>query len=156
MASYGTTDGFTAWLTAQGHTLPGTAPTAAVLLQRASEYVDATYGDRFAGYPADWSQERAWPRTGAWAYGQTLPADVVPAAVVASTYHAAWAEANGTSLSVTFTATGQVKREKVDVLETEYFAGAANAAAAAPTMNIIDGLLAPLLGGRGFPAITAI
>ena len=40
MAAYGTDEGFTAWLSANGHTLPGSL-TAAVLRERASAYIDA-------------------------------------------------------------------------------------------------------------------
>ena len=66
MAGYGDDDGFQAFLTANGYTLPDGAPAAAVLRQRGSVYVDGTYSLRFSGSPTGGAaQEREWPRTGA-------------------------------------------------------------------------------------------
>ena len=94
MSGYGTDEGLTAWLAANGYTLPADAPTAAVLRERGSVYIDGAYGSRFSGTPAGgFAQERAWPRTDAYAYGSAIGPDVVPAAVVQASYHAAYAEA---------------------------------------------------------------
>lgn len=69
MAGYGDDSAFSAWLAANGYTLPGGALAAAVLLQRGSTYIDGLYRPRFVGYPTGgFAQERAWPRTDACAY----------------------------------------------------------------------------------------
>lgn len=159
MAGYGTDEAFAAWLTANGYTLPGGAATPAVLRQRGSSYIDGTYGPRFSGTPAGgFAQERAWPRTGAYAYGSAIGSDVVPDAVVQASYFAAYAEAlSPGSLSVTVTPGRQVKRQKVDTIEREFFeAGGDPVAAARPVITAVEGLLAPFLvpaGGIGIEVV---
>lgn len=148
MAGYGDDSGLAAYLASQGYTLPETAPDPAILRQRGSDYVDGLYGARFRGVPTDGvTQERAWPRTGATAYGSSIADDLVPTAVIYASYAAAWYEANNPGgLSVSATAAGAVKREKVGPLETEYFGGDGNAAADATVrLSAVEGLLAPFL-----------
>lgn len=148
MAGYGSEAGFTAWLAENGHVLPAGAPTPAILLQRGGQYVDNTYGSRFWGVPTlGIAQERAWPRTGAKAYGQTIPDDTIPAAVEQASYAAAHHEAqNPGSLSVAASQASAVKREKVDVLEVEYVAGSGDVVADATVrLTAVEGLLGPFL-----------
>ncbi|CAN7169527.1 DnaT-like ssDNA-binding protein [Brevundimonas sp. LjRoot202] len=148
MAGYGDDSGFTDWLADNGHTLPDGALSSAVLRQRGSVYVDGLYGARFTGVPTDGvMQERAWPRTGATAYGSDIASDAIPSAVVQASYAAALYEAeNPGGLSVAVTAAGAVKREKVGPLETEYFEGTGDVAAdATPALSIVQGLLTPFL-----------
>lgn len=148
MAGYGNEAGLEAWLTENGFTLPVNAPAPAVLLQRGSAYIDGLYGLRFSGVPTGgFAQERAWPRTGATAYGAAINPDVIPDAVVKASYFAAYQEAvTPGSLSPVATGAGQVKREKVDVIEVEYFGGSGDALAnATPTISAVEGLLAPFL-----------
>lgn len=155
MAGYGDTTLFAAWLASNGYTLPSGAPAPAVLLQRGSDYLDALFNapvdlkaPRFSGYPTEpLTQERAWPRTGATAYGSDIASTLIPTAIITASYAAAWHEANNPgSLAVAATAAGAVKREKVDVLETEYFAGSGNASAAATVrISAVEGLVAPFL-----------
>jgi hypothetical protein len=151
MSAYGDDAGLTAWLAANGHTLPVGSPTAAVLRQRASVYIDVVYGPRFYGLPtAGISQTRAWPRTGAKAYGQGIASDVIPAAVVQASYVAAYQEAVSPG-SLSATSSGGIKREKVGSLEVEYFEAAsldvkdAAARRVAPAILAVDGLLAPFM-----------
>lgn len=151
MAGYGTDDGFADWLAGNGHSLPGSAPSSAVLRQRASDYLDALYGAQFRGYPTGGvDQERAWPRTDATAWGQALAADVIPPAVIRASYAGAWHEAtNPGSLAVASSASTAIKREKIDVIETEYFGGTGNALADATVrISEVDGLLKPFLKGE--------
>lgn len=126
MAGHGTTDGFTAWLAARGHSLPAAAPSPAILLQRADDYLDAVYGARLACV-------------------EESPA--LTLALERATYAAAWHEAqNPGSLSVSVVASQQVKREKIDVMETEYFQTDGGAlAGATPQLSLVDGILAPFL-----------
>lgn len=148
MAGYGSDEGFAEYLLSNGHTLPDGSLSSAVLRQRGSVYVDGLYGARFTGVPTDGvAQERAWPRTGATAYGASIGADVIPAAVVQASYAAALYEArNPGKLAIVTTPGGQVKRRKVDVIEVEFFEGAGGAAVnATPVLTEVEGLLAPFL-----------
>ncbi|WP_420478239.1 DnaT-like ssDNA-binding protein [Brevundimonas sp. FT23028] len=124
--AYGSDSGFSDWMAARGHTLPAGAPTPAVLRQRATDYIDAVYGPRLIG-------------------DQTV--DPLLTALETATYVAAWHEANNPgSLSSAASASGAVKREKVDVLEVEYFEGSGDAAADATVrLTLIEGILAPYL-----------
>lgn len=148
MAGYGTDQGFADWLAVNGYELPPGALAPAVLRQRGSAYIDGLYGARFLGLPTDpLSQERAWPRTGATVHRTAIPSDTIPAAVINASYAAAYHEAlNPGGLAVAVTPAQQVKREKVDVLEVEYFAGSGDAVAdATPILTAVEGLLAPVL-----------
>lgn len=151
MAGYSDDAAFNAWLTANGYTLPQGAPALGVLRHRGSEYVDAVYGARFAGSVADVSQERQWPRERAIVSGKLVPADVVPAAVVNASFHAAYQEAlKPGSLSVVGSVATAVKRVKVGQIEKEYQAAKDDGSASAitPLISIVDGLLAPYLVDR--------
>lgn len=145
---YGSDSGFTAWLALNGLTLPDGAPTPAILRQRGSQYVDNTYGFRFWGVPTlGIAQERAWPRTGAKAFGQPIPDDVIPVAIEQASYAAAYQEATKPgSLSVSATATGAVKRKKIGPIEKEFFEGSGDVIADGTLkLSAVEGLLAPYL-----------
>lgn len=150
MAGYGTDPGFTDWLAANGYSLPTGAPTAAVLRQRGSVYIDATYGYRFPGTPTGGlNQERAWPRTGATIYGPTLATDLIPNRVIEASYMAAYIEAtNPGSLSVITDPSKRVKRQKVDSIEREFFeaGGGSVFAPDTPVSSLVEGILGPLIG----------
>lgn len=146
--AYGTDQGFTDWLAINGLTLPLTAPTPAILRQRGSQYVDGVYGSRFWGVPTGgFAQERAWPRTGAKAYGQAIPDDVIPVAIEQAAYAAAHQDAiKPGSLSISATATGAVKRKKIGPIEKEFFEGSGDVVADGTLkLSAVEGLLAPYL-----------
>jgi len=146
--AYGDDSGLTAWLAANGYTLPAGAPAPAVLRQRGSAYIDGLYGARFSGVPTDgFAQERAWPRVGAEAHGQAVPSDLVPVAVINASYAAAYQEASKPgSLSVSASQGGALKRKKIDTIEKEYFEGSGDAVADATLkLSAVEGLLAPFL-----------
>lgn len=148
MAGYGTDEGFAAWLAASGRELPASAPDPAVLRQLASDYLDATYGPLFVGRPTDGiDQERAWPRTGATVWGHAVDPNTVPVAIALATYVAAYHEAhNPGSLHVALVPATAVKRERVDVLEVEYFAGSGDPVRdAVVRIGVVEGLMAPFL-----------
>ncbi|TPL06680.1 DnaT-like ssDNA-binding protein [Mesorhizobium sp. B2-4-11] len=160
MAGYGTDDGFTAYATAAGYTVPaGSIPGAR---QRGSAYIDGTYGLRFSGQPTGGiDQERAWPRIGATAYGAALASDLIPQRVIDASYEAAYLELTKPgSLSVSFDPAKRVKRQKVEGLEREFFEPGDDGnifAPNAPVSSIIDGLLAPLIGPvTGLPDIMVV
>lgn len=149
--AYGTDEDFQQWAEAQGIALP-TSPAAAVLRNRGSAYIDALYGARFVGRRASWDQDDEWPRTGAMTnIGEVVPPNAVPRQVVLASYRAAAAEAQGVDLARPFDPAGgeaRVKREKVDVIETEYVAPPADAASAAPVVAGLESLLAPFIRKR--------
>lgn len=146
--AYGSDSAFTAWLALNGLTLPAGAPDAAILRQRGSQYVDGVYGSRFWGIPTlGIAQERAWPRTGAKAYGQAIPDDTIPVAVEQASYAAAHQEAiKPGSLSISAAATGAVKRKKIGPIEKEFFEGSGDVVADGTLkLSAVEGLLAPYL-----------
>lgn len=146
MAGYGEDNGFTAWLADNGLALPANPLAVAVLRQRGSSYIDGLYGPKFSGQPTGGlAQERAWPRTGAEAFGQSIPSDLVPNAIIQASYAAAYQEAiSPGSLSVAASASGAIKREKVADLEVEYVAGSGDAVADSTLrLSQVEGLLAP-------------
>ncbi len=148
MAGYGDDSGFTAFLTANGYTLPVGAPTPAVLRQRGSAYIDGLHGLRFSGVPTGgFAQERAWPRTGAEAYGVAIDPAVVPVAVIQASYTAAYQEAvKPGSLSVVVSGGKQVKRVKAGSVEVEYASADGGVVAnSTPLLSAVEGLLAPFL-----------
>lgn len=146
MAGYGEDNGFTAWLADNGLTMPEGALAVAVLRQRGSSYIDGLYGPKFSGQPTGGlAQERAWPRTGAEAFGQSIPTDTIPNAVIQASYAAAYQEAiRPGSLSVAVTAAGTLKRKKIGPLEKEYFEGSGDVVAdGILKLSAVEGLLAP-------------
>lgn len=122
--SYGTDAGFVAWLERQGYELPEGSPSNAILRARGSAYVD--------GYESYWTgqrtggvmQELGWPRTGAlFKCTGAIPDDVIPPAIVAAAYRAAWLDASSPGIlnGPVITTGARVKRQKVDVIEREFF-----------------------------------
>lgn len=146
--AYGDDSGLTAWLAANGYTLPAGAPASAVLRQRGSAYINGVYGADFSGVPTGgFAQIDAWPRIGAEAYGQPIPADMTPVAVEHASYAAGWYEAsNPGGLSAAASSSTAIKREKIDVIETEYVVGSGTALENATVrLAIVEGLLTPFL-----------
>lgn len=158
MAGYGDDARFEAWMADNGYSLPDGGVAVAVLRQRGSQYIDGLYEARFPGIrTGGLGQERAWGRTGACAYGQEIGPDVVPLAIEHASYFAAYQEAvSPGSLSVAASSSGAIKREKVDVLEVEYFEGTGDAAAdALVRLSAVEGLLAAFLT-QPMPAVFVI
>lgn len=148
MAGYGDDAGFSGWLADNGYALPDGAPAVAVLRNRGSQYIDAVYGSRFLGSVVDAGQERQWPRECAIVNGKLIPSNVIPAAIINASYQAAYQEATDPgSLSAVGSASGTVKREKVDQIEVEYATSQSDGTATniTPLISIVDGMLAPFL-----------
>lgn len=146
MAAYGNDTGFTEWLAEQGYVLPDDAPAPAVLRARGSAYVDG-YEVYWTGYRTDGvMQELAWPRTGASVNCvHAIPSDVIPVAIVTAAYRAAWLEAStpGVLAGPVIAQGSRVKRQKVDVIEREFFDDGKAEVGSGPSFidSIIDGLL---------------
>lgn len=162
MAGYGDDVGFTAWLAENGYTLPADAPAPAVLRARGSNYLDGTYGPRLScsSPTGGLDQERAWPRTGHYVNCALIPDDAIPAAWVRASYRAAWLEASSPgSLAVTVDPNRRVKRQKVDVIEREFFDGGSSEAGSAGAVidSEIDGMVQPFLcGSFTLPSILVV
>ncbi|WP_018428224.1 DnaT-like ssDNA-binding protein [Hoeflea sp. 108] len=159
MPGYGTNEGFTTYATAAGYTVP--AGDIGAARQRGSAYIDGAYGARFTGIPTGGiDQERAWPRTGASAFGSALASDIVPLRVVNASYEAAYIELKQPgSLSVVTDPAKRVKRQKVDTIEREFFepGGGSVFAPDTPVSSVIEGILAPLIGPPfDLPAIAVV
>lgn len=165
MAGYGNDATFQAFLDENGYTLPSGAPSLAVLRQRGSGWLDATYGARYRGTKVDFDQERGWPRNDAVVEGQAVPNTVVPLAIITAGFMAAWAEASkpGSLSSGVSSTTGNVKRQKVGQIEREFFSasdvvvtdGPFDPNAPNPATKIIadiDNLVRPYLMVRDFGA----
>jgi len=161
MAGYGDDSGFNTWLTSMGRVLPVGAPSVAVLRERGSVYIDATYGPRFIGVPtAPVTQEREWPRMGASIHDVELADSAIPIRVVTASYEAAWMEASSPGiLSVIVNPNAMVKRNKVDVIEQEFFEPglASGSAIMASLSSTIEGLLSPLLDpSSNYPMVLVV
>jgi len=164
MAGYGTDDGFKAYAEAAGYVIPEgtTDPQIAAARQRGALFIDR-YEPKFPGTRTDgYQQERAWPRTGATTYyGEAIPSDVIPTAIVNASYEAAFLElTNPGSLSPAVTGSSTVKREKVGQLEVEYSTSTSTdiddiVALATPVVTAIEGMLWPFLMPR-LPGILVV
>lgn len=159
--SYGTDEGFTAWLHSQGLTLPANALAPAVLRQIGSDYVDAAYeyalqcSHRTGGF----TQERAWPRTSHRINGAAVPNDLIPPAWVTASYRAAYLQAIRPGWATGTKDPNRItKREKVDSIEREFFSSEdAGGSLAAPGMvsdAVINGLVLPWLCSKSRRADT--
>jgi len=153
---YHTARGNAAWAT-------GTGPDKLAALIRASQYIDGL-GQRdglslFPGTKTDGrAQVLAWPRTGAadWSGAAILP-DEIPVEVQFATYEAALRELTAPgSLRPDYVPGQQIKREKVDVLETEYVAPAEGVNPVRPVVSVVMDMLAPVMMLAIGPSIYAV
>ncbi len=150
MAAYGTDDGFEAWLYEHGLDVPNDAPRTDMLRARASAYIDG-YETYWTGQRTDGvMQDRGWPRSGATLNSVTAIADdVVPLAIIRAAYRAAWLEGNtpGILAGPAGTAGARVKRQKVDVVEREFFDDGKASVGGGPAFidSIIDGAMQPFI-----------
>lgn len=154
MAGYGSDDGFDAWLSERGYSLPSGAPSQAVLRQRGSEYIDGVYGERFPGSPVNGiSQDRAWPRSDASdRWGNDISVSTIPDAVINSSYEAAWIEANNDgALSKTYTPAEQKVLTEVKGIKWTVVGDASEPGSAAIRSTKIEGLLYPILTIANLP-----
>lgn len=160
MPGYGDDAGFSAYMSANGYTVPaGSIPAARA---RGSLYIDGAYADRFPGDPTGGiEQDRSWPRTGAVdRAGHPIAPDAVPTRVIQASYEAALLELQSPgSLSALATESERIKRMKAGSVELEYADNASMSAVigAIPMSTRIEGLLAPLIGpARALPAILVV
>ncbi len=114
------------------------------LLREATQYVDANFEERFVGEIQTTSQKLAWDRVGAVdTSGRVL--NGIPDPVKNTTVELALAALLNGKLVPDESRGGKIKREKVDVLEVEYFDGAP----AGTTFDWAESLLKPVLTHSG-------
>lgn len=116
-------------------------------LRRASAYLSSSFSWRGVRTHRR-GQSLAWPRAGVTdSEGDALPSDTIPAEIVSATCEIAAVElANPGAMSPSIDLTQRVKRERVDVLETEYFA--ASAGDVRPVLPMVADLIGGLLSTR--------
>ncbi|MBB3234434.1 DnaT-like ssDNA-binding protein [Phyllobacterium endophyticum] len=164
MAAYGTKEAFLQYAEDHGYVISGGTTDAQIVaaMLRGSLFIDR-YEPKFSGTrTGGFDQERAWPRTGAVTYyGQAIPSDVVPQALIKASYEASFLELiNPGILSPVVTGNSVTKREKVGELEVEYAvsgnsSSAEAVAAATPVVTMIEGLLWQFMRVR-IPGILAV
>lgn len=121
-----------------------TAGDAALI--RATAAIDALYGPRFMGFKVNGrNQALQWPRVAAYdAAGYVINDASVPPEIVHATFEAAVRElASPGSMTPDLERGGALKRFVAGPVEAEW----ADGAQATTVFSIIDGILAPLLGG---------
>lgn len=149
---------------ARGNTTwAGSSADKLAALTRASQYVDGIGQyegmSLFPGVKTGGrAQIPAWPRTGATDFsGAAILPDEVPIEVQYATYEAALRElVTPGSLSPDYVPGTQVKREKVDVLETEYAVPAAGVNPVRPVVSVVMDLLAPVMTPCVNPSIYVV
>ena len=111
-------------------------------LRKATDYIEATYGPRFAGTPLTPTQGLSVPR-------QPSPlGNVVPAPASRATAELALKVISGVDLFPD--AAPAVAKEKIDVIETTYITSTG------PRFPFVDALLAPLLKPSGAAGSVAV
>ena len=134
---YGNSTGLTAYATARGVTLTTDLD---VLLTKAHDYIESLY---FLGTRTVETQTDSFPRIGLYVDGILLDSETVPQRVIDAEYAAAISIDQ--DVDPLAAVEQSVKKEKVDVIETEYRDGSSSL-----TYNrTIMALLKPLLSGGG-------
>lgn len=121
----------------------GTDAVKEAALRKAVAYLDGHYCNRFKGLkyePLD--QSLQWPRLGVMIDGFMLDTDVIPQRLKDAQCELALI---ALSAELAPNVSAGIKREKVDVLETEYFAGApAGTTVYTAVNNLLSDLLKPI------------
>lgn len=134
------------WWTARGDSV-GWGPLSTTIkeqaLVRASDYLRNQKRYRWRGTKLTFAQTMPWPRSGATERdGNTVPSDVVPWAVQEATAYLAGRMVTE-NLMPDLARGGEVTAESVGPISVTYAAGAP----AYTTLQVVDGLLAPLCRG---------
>lgn len=88
------------------------------------------------------TQTMPWPREGASFYrGPDIPSTMIPQCVIDAQCELSYRAYAGTNLQPDLARGGQVKKEKLDVIEVEYFPGAPSET----VLQAVLGMLAPVL-----------
>lgn len=146
--SYASFEQILAYALARGILLPSSpADQVEAMAFQAMDYL-ASLEDRYRGtrtYELD--QPLSWPRTDVQIYGFDFPEDAIPENLISAQCQLVIEVHNGVNLFPTQTPSTAVKREKVDVIETEYFSASEMGGSLffQPIISSVNSLLAPLL-----------
>lgn len=148
--SYATTDELKAYAANRGLTLPTSSKSLETALVLACDKLE-TY--RYKGSKTNAGNALLWPRANVYLPDADEPIadDVIPARLKMAQCQLAVEAAAGTDLLPTGDGR-EVKREKVDVIETEY--ATTGSAAAVPQFTKAEALLEPLLANASFTVQT--
>ena len=148
--SYVTVAEARAYALARGVTLSSTDSVVEVQILKAMDFLQAltqSYQGCKTWPPAlgqyDHEQALAWPRTGVVIDGYSLNSDKIPQTLKDAQCQLVIEIFNGVDIMPTGTGAA-IKREKVDVLETEYANAYTNASS--PTLTKVYALLKPIMG----------
>lgn len=112
-------------------------------LRQAARYLDNGY--TWAGYPTNQTQALAWPRyVNILVDGWPVDSDTIPQAILDAQCEMAYRISLGATPYADLDG-GAVKREKVDVIETEYAQGTERDRVAFPA---VDALVGPYVTGK--------
>ena len=138
---------FAAYHTDRANTYTATDPQIQAAIIKATAYIDSKYRSRWKGQRVSVLQTLQWPRYYVMVDdtdGAYVDSDSIPRAVKDAVCEAALRSLTST-LAPDLERGGRVKREKVDVIETEYMDGSPSTT----TYQIIDQLLNGLLKPSG-------
>lgn len=144
--TYVTVDEAKLYASRRGVTLPADDGAVEVLLTKAMDFIEAREG-QFAGSRVSAAQPLSWPRTGLTLNGFAFPTDEIPQALKSAQSQLA---IDAMTMDLAPTSTGRVvKRQKVDVIETEY-ALTDGALSGQPELTKALALLSTLFDGGGY------
>ncbi len=86
-------------------------------LRKATDYMEQVYRSRWQGYRVTEEQALSWPRSDVYVDGYAIASDIVPAQVANACAELALRASAG---DLAPDLDQRIKREKIDVLETEY------------------------------------
>jgi hypothetical protein len=141
----------TAYATSRGLAFSGDADALDAALRRATGWLDSTYRSRFPGQRENGrAQALEWPRKAAYdTAGDLIAVDIIPDEVVSATIEAAVRElATPGGLSPDVTLGGAKVLTQVDKIAWEVVRKPSTADDYKPTLTIVDGILAPLIGSK--------
>lgn len=142
--SFATVAQVRAFAALRGFTLPVDDSAIEILLVRAADYL-AYLESRFAGVRTDpAAQSLCFPRVGVYLFGTDLASDVIPVALVQGQIALA-IHANALPDLLPKVSGRIIKREKLDVIETEY--QESTASNPVPFFPDVEAILTPLFGG---------
>lgn len=117
-----------------------------LLLARGTRYIELLYSQRMKGMKLTKEQALSYPRSGVSIDGFDVAEDEIPQQLIDAVCEAAYRYFSGELIEDIDANAGNIKREKIGPLETEYFAPASPLV----RFRIIDLLMAKLLNAARF------
>lgn len=135
------------YATNRGITLPANDDNVAVMLIKASDYLEAQ-GDLYKGERVSDTQSLQWPRNCVYVYNALIPSNVIPKQLISAQVQLAMAINAGLDLQPNIKPDAYVIREKVGPIETEY--SDPLRIGVKPTFTAANALLSSLFGTGRF------